>query len=168
MELLKLILFSTAFSFLSASAFFDLIIFTCMLKLVYKKNNMYINLNDADPMMIMMNLMNIMMHLVFYQLTIFIQVLKQNKYGNYVITTYSNLNQKYLELRNIVFNFVLLKPLKVVLKKIIGPLMINYQELKPTEIPKMNKSLNVPDVNLNNNKDINDFLDKILENNKKD
>ena len=61
-----------------------------------------------------------------------------------------------------------MKPLKIVLTKIMGPLMINYQEQKPTEMPKMNKNINVSDVNLNNNKDINDFLDKILENNKKD
>lgn len=147
MELLQLIFFTFSYNFMNTGNFFNTILIYLFLKLVYKKNNI-INSN-LDPSMIIINFLNIFLHLLVYQLGLLISIMKQNIYCNKVITLYNNLNIKYISIKNKIIHNIVFILLKLGMSK-----MFNLSE----EI-KLNKDLKT-------NQDISNFLDGLLEKNK--
>ncbi len=147
MELLQLIFFTFSYNFMNTRNFFNTILIYLFLKLVYKKNNI-INSN-LDPSMIIINFLNIFLHLLVYQLGLLISIMKQNIYCNKVITLYNNLNIKYISIKNKITHNIVFILLKLGMSK-----MFNLSE----EI-KLNKDLKT-------NQDISNFLDGLLEKNK--
>lgn len=147
MELLQLIFFTFSYNFMNTGNFFNTILIYLFLKLVYKKNNI-INSN-LDPSMIIINFLNIFLHLLVYQLGLLISIMKQNIYCNKVITLYNNLNIKYISIKNKITHNIVFILLKLGMSK-----MFNLSE----EV-KLNRDLKT-------NQDISNFLDGLLEKNK--
>ncbi len=192
MELLQLIIFSLCYSFMSASTFFDTVLICLFLKITYKTN--LLQANQYDPTSVLLNLVNIMLHLMVYQMGVMIEITKQNNIGNKVICTYNQLNTKYVQLRNKLLHWVLFTPMKFVMKKAIGNLVDEtaMEEIKKlsqmqaqkmasgsgsnehlqgfglgfNNIPKLPKTTISPNIKLNSNQDINNFLDGLLESKK--
>jgi hypothetical protein len=95
---------------------------------------------------------------MIYQMNTMINIIKQNNFGNQVINVYNKLNDKYVELRDIMLSYILFKPLKFGMKKVISNLNDNnFKNFMLT--PKTN-------IKLNSNQDINKFLDGLLDDNK--
>ena len=132
---------------MSFGNFFNTILIYLFLKLVYKKNNI-INSN-LDPSIIIINFLNILLHLLVNQINLMITIMKQNMYVNKIITLYNNMNNKYIYLKNKILNCIILLPLKFGMFKIFNT----------------NKEVN-SNINLKSNQDINNFLDGLLEKNK--
>lgn len=177
MELLQLIIFSLCYTFMSAGTFFDTCLIYLFLRITYKSN--MIQFNQNDPMSIMLNLTNIMLHLMVYQMGIMIEFAKQNTLGDRIISGYNILNLRYINLRNKVLHWILYKPMKFALGKVVGNLMDDQalNEIKkmsmeqsvnlnfnPNTLPKIPKTQINPDLKLDSNHDINNFLDGLLAN----
>ena len=148
MELLQLIFFTFSYNFMSVGNFFNTILIYLFLKLVYKKNNI-INSN-LDPSMIIINFLNILLHLLVYQMGLMINVMKQNVYYNKVITLYNNMNNKYVSIKNKILHYIIFIPLKLGMSKMLN---------------NISREVN-SNTNLKSNQDINIFLDGLLEKNK--
>ena len=95
MELLQLILFSFLYSLMNTGTFFYTILIYLFLNLIYKKNNI-LNTNNFDPSMIIINFINIILHLLVYQMGLLVNIIKKNQYGNKVFNINNNINNNYL------------------------------------------------------------------------
>ena len=148
MELLQLIFFTFSYNFMSTGNFFNTVLIYLFLKLTYKKNNMT-NINNFDPSMIIINFLNISLHLLVNQLSLLINMINQNIYGNQVIETYKKININYITLKNKTLYYLLSIPFKLGMKKVINN--FNYDENS--------------NIQLKSNQDINKFLDGLLDKN---
>lgn len=144
MELLQLIFFTFSYNFMSYGNFFNTILIYLFLKLVYKKNNIMIS--NLDPSMIIINFLNIILHLLVYQLNLLIDVIKQNVHGNKIIRIYNEINNYYVSIKNKILYNIVLVPLKFGMSKLSSKVESN--------------------INLKSKQDINNFLDGLLEKNK--
>lgn len=151
MELLQFILFGVAYNYLNINYFINFIIFILFLKVVYNSNIKLIN--NIDPLIIFCNMINIMLHLIVYQTQKINKNLTNYTIIKYVSDSYSYLNNKFMFIKNRVFNYIFLRTTKIVLNK-----PNNNLQIKP-----IIKKTNIDTIKLNTNKDISDFLDKLLE-----
>lgn len=76
--------------------------------------------------------------------------MKQNVYINKVINLYNNLNNEYIYLKNKILHYIILLPLKFGMSKMFNNASYEVES----------------NINLKSNKDINNFLDRLLEKNK--
>ena len=129
---------------MSYGNFFNTILIYLFLKLVYKKNNIMIS--NLDPSMIIINFLNIILHLLVYQLNLLIDVIKQNVHCNKIIRIYNEINNYYVSIKNKILYNIVLVPLKFGMSKLSSKVESN--------------------INLKSNQDINNFLDGLLEKNK--
>ena len=170
MALLKLVLVVIAFSFLNITTFYNLIIISLFLKIIYKMN--FTSVNDSDPIMLMVNITNIFMHLISYQISNFISKVNNNIFS-YILTKYNYWNNKFIKLKSNIISY----PMKFFMKKLINNSLNNdainiIQQIKLQtknnlqHIPNIKKTIINPDIKLNTNKDISNFLDNLLDNNK--
>ena len=102
-----------------------------------------------------------------YYINCYTQIIKQNKYGKIIIDKYNIINNKYVTLRITYFNYCIIYPLQYLLKKIM---FSNITDEYINNI-KMNLNKNInshqkSNIELKTNKDIDEFLDKILIKNK--
>ena len=142
MELLQLILFSFLYSLMNTGTFFYTILIYLFLNLIYKKNNI-LNTNNFDPSMIIINFINIILHLLVYQMGLLVNIIKKNQYGNQVFNIYNNINNKYVLLKNKLLYYIIFIPTKLVTKKVI-----KYIDIEDNT-----------NIQLKSNQDINKFLD---------
>ena len=145
MELLQLILFSFSYSLMNTGTFFYTILIYLFLNLIYKKNNI-LNTNNFDPSMIIINFINIILHLLVYQMGLLVNIIKKNQYGNQVFNIYNNINNKYVLLKNKLLYYIIFIPTKLVTKKVI-----KYIDIEDNT-----------NIQLKSNQDINKFLDGLL------
>ena len=145
MELLQLIFFSFSYSLMNTGTFFNTILIYLFLKLTYKKNNI-LNTNNFDPSMILINFINIILHLLVYQMGLLVDIIKKNQYGNQVFNIYNNINIKYILLKNKLLYYIIFIPTKLVTKKVI-----KYIDIEDNT-----------NIQLKSNQDINKFLDGLL------
>jgi len=145
MELLQLILFSFSYSLMNTGTFFYTILIYLFLNLIYKENNI-LNTNNFDPSMILINFINIILHLLVYQMGLLVDIIKKNQYGNQVFNIYNNINIKYILLKNKLLYYIIFIPTKLVTKKVI-----KYIDIEDNT-----------NIQLKSNQDINKFLDGLL------
>ncbi len=178
MELLNLILVCGAFSLFSFSTFCNLMCFNLFLRIGYKLNLM--NMHDFDPIMLMLNIINILMHFFVYKMTKLIGIINNTKWGNYVLEKYNYLNNKYVNIKNSLIHTIMMFPIKFVMKNLNKPSdttdnstltnIIHQIQLEnrvnSQKIPVIRKTTIDTNIELNTNKDISNFLDNLLETNK--
>jgi hypothetical protein len=145
MEILQFIFFTISYNLMTTANFFNTIIIYLFLKLVYKKNN--ITIINLDPSMIIINFLNILLHLIEYQLILLLNIIKNNEYGNKIINSYNDINMKYITIKNKILQFIIFIPIK------LGMLKYTNNEVKSS-------------IQLKSNQDINTFLDGLLDKNK--
>jgi hypothetical protein len=145
MEILQFIFFTISYNLMTTTNFFNTIIIYLFLKLVYKKNN--ITIINLDPSMIIINFLNILLHLIEYQLILLLNIIKNNEYGNKIINSYNNINMKFITIKNKILQFIIFIPIK------LGVLKYTNNEVKSS-------------IQLKSNQDINTFLDGLLDKNK--
>lgn len=150
MELLKIIFFTTGFFTLSTGAFFNIMLYYLFINLIYKTKP---TLNISDPVMIFFNLLNILIHLIYNQMIKLVNIAKKNKSGSIIINSYTYLNNQVVRIKNILVKWIILIPMKYVMKKTFNNLL--------NEEPKTNKI-----TELKNNQDIMNFLDRLSNKNK--
>jgi hypothetical protein len=172
MDLFKLIIFSTSLSLFSSSTLFDMMLIYLFLTITYK-TNIYYN-NNSDLVGVLVNTINIMMHLMVYQFNNFVNVINKTKYGSLAISSYNYLDSKVVKIKTIIFNWLVLVPVKFVIEKTMGTLDEDMnkeiREMKLTNInqePVIKKTVVGSKVKLETNADISNFLDKLLDENKK-
>ena len=174
MELLKLLLYTTAFTQLSYSHFFDFCLINIFLLYIYYTKPV-IQSNTFDFMVFTTGFIHLALHVMFYYLQVWVQICKSNQYANQVITKYNYLNEKYLELRFKFFYHGVLRPVKFIVKKILlsntppenyqefNEALVNFRQSIVNSVKKNQQNAN----GLKTNEQIDDFLNKILEDNKK-
>lgn len=146
MELLQLIFLVFSYSVMSTGTFFNTVLVYLFLNLTYKKNNI-VNSNNFDLSLIFINLINLILHLLVYQMGLLVNIIKKNQYGNQIINIYDNINTKYLLLKNKLLYYVIFYPLKLINKKVM-----NYINIE-----------NNTNIHLKSNQDINKFLDGLID-----
>ena len=146
MELLQLIFLVFSYSVMSTRTFFNTVLVYLFLNLTYKKNNL-VNSNNFDLSLIFINLINLILHLLVYQMGLLVNIIKKNQYGNQIINIYDNINTKYLLLKNKLLYYVIFYPLKLINKKVM-----NYINIE-----------NNTNIHLKSNQDINKFLDGLID-----
>jgi hypothetical protein len=173
MELFKLLIFSTCLFLFGTGALFDTLLIYLFLNMAYKSKISYVN--TLDPTMFLVNLINIMMHLIVYQFNDFIKIINQTYGGRLLISSYNYLDELVVRVKTLFFHWIVLTPMKYVMSKTMGSLinedvMKTIKEIKTTnngQIPVIKKTLVSPDIKLETNQDISNFLDRLLEQNKK-
>ncbi len=194
MELLNFILFCTSFSFLSFSTFCNLMMMNLFLRVVYKLNIM--SLDGFDPIILFMNIINILLHLFVFYTTNLMESLGKNNWCNWLFTNYNYFNNKYVGIKNTIIHSITLGPLKFLMGKLVksnnqpnqsnqsNPTMEPFnitniiQQIKLENrnginngfqtIPNIKKQQIDSNIQLNTNKEISNFLDNLLVNNKTD
>ena len=146
MELLQLIFLVFSYSVMSTRTFFNTVLVYLFFNLTYKKNNL-VNSNNFDLSLIFINLINLILHLLVYQMGLLVNIIKKNQYGNQIINIYDNINTKYLLLKNKLLYYVIFYPLKLINKKVM-----NYINIE-----------NNTNIHLKSNQDINKFLDGLID-----
>lgn len=146
MELLQLIFLVFSYSVMSTGTFFNTVLVYLFFNLTYKKNNL-VNSNNFDLSLIFINLINLILHLLVYQMGLLVNIIKKNQYGNQIINIYNNINTKYLLLKNKLLYYVIFYPLKLINKKVM-----NYINIE-----------NNTNIHLKSNQDINKFLDGLID-----
>jgi len=131
---------------MSTRTFFNTVLVYLFLNLTYKKNNL-VNSNNFDLSLIFINLINLILHLLVYQMGLLVNIIKKNQYGNQIINIYNNINTKYLLLKNKLLYYVIFYPLKLINKKVM-----NYINIE-----------NNTNIHLKSNQDINKFLDGLID-----
>ena len=108
MELLKLILFGTAYSYLSSSYFIIFILINLIVKIAMNSKIEY-NINKLDPIMFIINIFAIIGKLILLQLNMLILQFNKTTIGKY----YNYCDTKYIELRN----YIMLYPVNLLMKQ---------------------------------------------------
>lgn len=177
MELLQLLLYTTAFSQLSYSAFFDFCLVNMFLKYAYNFKPSYVhNQNTIDFTTFLITFAHLTLHIIQYYVFVLSQKCYTYKCGKYIIDNYNILNKRYLNIRFKFIYYTFLTPLKFIFKKfVIGDIpehdinefkKIIELNFENNNIKKQN-NFNEIEHELKTNKQIDSFLDKILlENNK--
>jgi hypothetical protein len=172
MDLFKLIIFSTSLSLFSSSTLFDMMLIYLFLTITYK-TNIYYN-NNSDLVGVLVNTINIMMHLMVYQFNNFVNVINKTKYGSLAISSYNYLDSKVVKIKTIIFNWLVLVPVKFVIEKTMGTLDEDMnKEIREMKLTNINQELIIKKTvvgsegKLETNADISNFLDKLLDENKK-
>lgn len=168
MELFKLIICITILFFFNLSVLVDTILIYLFLMINYKTNINYDN--NVDPIIMTINLINIIMHLIIYQFNNFVKAINKTKYGILIIYSYDYLDSKVIQIKNLIFYQVVLNPIKFVIGKTIGTIYNNdiIKELKVNNINQNNvikKTISSSEVTLETNDDIYNFLNKLEKNN---
>jgi hypothetical protein len=148
MELLQLIFFGFSYSIMSTANFLNTILVYLFLKQTYKNNIK--DTNNLDPSIILINLINIILHVLFYQIKLLEGILKKNHFSNQVINIYNNVNSKYIFLKNKILYYMIFIPTKYLTNKAI------------THINNEGKY----NIQLKSNQDVNKFLDGLLDKSK--
>lgn len=172
MELLNLLLYTTAFSQLTYSKFFDFCLINIFLKYAYHFKPTGYNPNIADFTTFFVTFIHFTLHIILYYGDLCICKCEQNNYGKHIIYSYNSLNKYYLNARNKLLYYGVLTPFKYVLKKIVfstipNQNIENFKKNMETNIlngKQENKEL--VGTELKTNKQIDNFLDKILLENK--
>ena len=137
--------------------------------MTYKTNNNYDN--NLDPITLLVNLINIMMHLLVYQFNDFVKAINKTKYGSLIVSSYNYLDSKVVQIKNLIFNWLVLIPVKFIMGKTIRTLldgnMIKTNRTNIKQIPTIKKNDVSSEVKLETNADIFNFLDRLLDENKK-
>ncbi len=174
MELLELLLYTTAFSQLSYGNFFDFCIITLFLKHAYTYKPNEFNQYSVDFSTFLITFTHLTLHMLNYYLYSLCYKCYTFKYGKFIIDSYNNLNKKYLNIRFKLLYYTFLLPIKFIMKKYIFsdlPEQNKNYIKKIIEFNLLNNNLknenNSACLELKTNKQIDSFLDKILmENNK--
>jgi len=172
MELLNLLLYTTAFSQLTYLNFFDFCLINIFLKYAYHYKPISYNPNTVDFTTFFVTFIHFTLHITLYYGDLCICKCEQNNYGKHIIYSYKVLNKYYLNARNKLLYYGFLTPFKYVLKKIVFSTIPNQN----IENFKKNMEKNIYSINheskepvcteLKTNKEIDLFLDKILLENK--
>jgi len=164
MELFKLIICITILFLFNLSVLVDTILIYLFLMITYKTNINYDN--NFDPTIMIINLINVIMHLIIYQFNNFVKAINKTKYGILIISSYNYLDSKVIQIKNFIFYQVVLNPIKFVIGKTIGTIYNNdiIKELKVNNINQNNvikKTIISSKVTLETNDDIYNFLNKL-------
>lgn len=170
MELLKLLLFSFAFTQLSYWQFFNFCLLNEFIKYIYYINPLYTTsytILNITTFEFILTFIHLVLHMLVYYIFNFIQFCQTYKPINFIICKYNWLNKQYLQYRGRLFHYGLFKPFEYLNKKIINwKQQTNLQnkdksnklnklnEFKPIESPKLPE--------LKTKEQINNFLDKIM------
>ena len=172
MELLNLLLYTTAFSQLSYSKFFDFCLINIFLKYAYYYKPSGNIPNNDDITTFAITFAHLTLHVLSYYCNLFIYKCEQNKYGKHIIYNYNLLNKSYLQLRCNLLYYGFLTPFKYVLKKIVlhqipEQNVENFKKIMTINFSNIKQENQFSNNNeLKTNKQIDLFLDKILVKNK--
>lgn len=142
MELFTLIIFSTSLFLFGANAYilFGTMLIYSFLIIIYKTNINYGNNLD---------LINIALQLIIYQFNNFVKAINKTRYGSLIINFYNYLDSIIVQIKKLIFN-------KFIMNKTIRTLL-------DSKIVKENST----NIKLETNIDISNFLDGLLNENKK-
>jgi hypothetical protein len=130
MELLKLLFFSTSYYFLGYHNFIILLLSTLIIK-ISASTKIDFNVNNFDPVMFCINIINIITKLVRLQLNISVTNMNNTYFGSKIIKGYNYLNSQYINIRSYPFRLL------------------------------FNSGTNTVKPQLNNTNEINNFLDSL-------
>lgn len=157
-ELLRLIIFTTCAFTLNFSNFINFLLGYLCIKISLKSQNVT---NIFDPIIMFSNILNLFIHLVTFQINYYINQLNKTKIGSIFFSVYNLANNKLVQIQNYIFYEFLIKPIKFLFQDYLNPFLINSSNY---QIQKDNS--NIQPINLSNDKEVNDFLDKILADSK--
>lgn len=145
MELFTLIIFSTSLFLFGANAciLFGTMLIYSFLIIIYKTNINY--LNNLD-----------LMTVFIYQFNNFVKAINKTRYGSLIINFYNYLDSIIVQIKKLIFNWLVLIPGKFIMNKTIRTLL-------DSKIVKENST----NIKLETNIDISNFLDGLLNENKK-
>lgn len=142
-ELLKLIIFGNACYFLSQSNFIIFILINLIIK-ISKHVKIELNPNNFDPFLLLFNIIFLFTKIVMLQLDVFVYTIDSMYLGNSILKIYNSIETLYCNFRSYISNLI-----KGTISKIIfGNNNIIKKQPAPTR-------------ELNNIKDINNFLDNL-------
>ncbi len=152
------------------------------------------SLDGFDPIILFMNVINILLHLFVFYISNLVDSLGKNNWCNWIFTKYSYFNNKYVGIKNTIIHSITLFPLKFLMGKLVNKSNNQPNQSNPTmepfnitniiqqiklenrnginngvqTIPNIKKQVIDPSIQLNTNKEISNFLDNLLVNNKTD
>lgn len=152
MDLIKLVIFNTSLFLFSYSMLANIILSYLLMSIIY---NMKVSYSDnIDTMHIIINLINIIMHMIIYKIYNVIDRMKQTYIGNFIILSYNYLDSKIIYYKNQLFLF----PIRCILNKIFGTSL----DVKNINDCDKKKVVITHNIKLETNTDISNFLNKIL------
>jgi hypothetical protein len=149
MELFETVLILSIYLFTNYSIF-SILIFKLLIKSIYYNKSIVIN--TADPFTILINILNIIFHMLYTVYNMGSMLMMQNKYYTTIFNVYDFFNQKFLFIKNTLVQYLFVKP-------------FNY--LIGSKLTSLSLENNTTPIKLKNNKEISSFLDNLLEEHKK-
>ena len=155
MELLKHLFFILSYSYLSTSNFFNLILSLLIIK-ICSSSKTQMSVTQLDIMPFFINFINMISNLVSIQCSLIIYNLQKTYFGNMIINGYNYINNIYMGFKANIISY----PLKLIMNKIIGQEISNFQGMPRGMLPGMPSG--VPSINkLKTNDDVSKFLNSL-------
>ena len=119
MELLKLLLFSSAYTLLSYENFIILLLSTLVIR-ISSCVKIEFNVNNMDPRLFIVNIINIICKLISLQLNYIYMKINNNYIGSLIIKGYNHINLCYYNIRIYIFKLLCSSNNKLTNKKDIN------------------------------------------------
>ena len=146
MELFETLLILSIYLFTNYSILSVFILKLLIKSIYYNKTTV---IETSDPFTIVINILNIIFHMVYTIYNMGTMLMMQNKYYSTIFCVYDFFNQKFLCVKNTLVQYLFVKPFNY----FIGSKLSTFENNTP--------------IKLKNNKDIGSFLDNLLEEHKK-
>ena len=119
MELLKLLFFSSAYAILSYENFIILLLSTLIIR-ISSCVKIEFNVNNMDPILFIVNIINIIYKLISLQLNYIYMKINNNYIGSQIIKGYNYINLCYHNIRGYIFRLIFSSSNKLSNKKEIN------------------------------------------------
>ena len=158
MELLQLLLYTTAFTQLSYTSFFTFCSASLFLRFAYYNKPTCIK-HEFDFSSLIICLTHVILRLMEIFISIFVKIVEKNQYGFIIVNNYNNLNNHYLILRKKTFDYVVCGSIYVV----CGSIKYVFKKVFLPDIPQEEISALKKLMITDNNKMITDNKKSIKE-----
>jgi hypothetical protein len=155
MDLIKLIFFNASLFLFSYSVLINIILIYLFLNMIYKMKVSYSD--NLDTMYVIINLINITMHMIIYKIYNIIDTMNKTFIGNLIISSYNYLDSKITYYKNQLFLF----PIRFIINKVFGIPLDNDIINKFNKQSPVIKKTKI-NTKLETNIEISNFLDEIL------
>lgn len=155
MDLIKLIFFNASLFLFSYSVLINIILIYLFLNMIYKMKVSYSD--NLDTMYVIINLINITMHMIIYKIYNIIDTMNKTFIGNLIISSYNYLDSKITYYKNQLFLF----PIRFIINKVFGISLDNDIINKFNKQSPVIKKMKI-NTKLETNIEISNFLDEIL------
>jgi hypothetical protein len=155
MELFESLLILSIYLFTNYSIISVLILKLLIKSIYYNKSTV---IDTSDPFTIVINILNILFHMIYTIYNMGTMLMMQNKYYSTIFNVYNFFNQKFLFIKNTMVQYLFVIPFNY----FIGSKLTSL-----TSLTSLTTENNNTPIKLKNNKEIGSFLDNLLEEHKK-